>query len=101
MRMRVVGAEAAVRGFALAGVNGEVVTTAEELHTVLNATLKDDNVGIILVTEDVASLDRDWIDELKVRSTVPLLVEIPGPGGRSPDHPTLGEVVRRTTGVRL
>ncbi|MGC9397856.1 MAG: V-type ATP synthase subunit F [Anaerolineae bacterium] len=101
MRMRVVGAEAAVRGFALAGVGGEIVTTTEELHAALNAALNDESVGIVLLTEDAASLDREWIDEAKVRSTVPLIVEVPGPGGPDSERPALGEVVRRITGVRI
>ena len=99
-RIRVVGAEAAVHGFALAGVRGDIAASAEELHTALAAALADDSVGIILLTEDAASLDREWIDNLKMRS-IPLIVEIPGPDGVSPDRPSLSEVVQQMTGVRI
>jgi len=101
MRMRVVGAEAAVHGFALAGVRGDIVRSVEELHTALNAMFADESVAIILLTEDSASLDREWVNELKMRSTIPLLVEIPGPGGVSPDRPSLSDVVQRLTGIRI
>ena len=100
MRMRVVGAEAAVHGFALAGVRGDVVASVEELHTALAAALADDHVGIILLTEDAASLDREWIDQLKMRS-IPLIVEIPGPDGASSKRPSLQDVVQQMTGVRI
>lgn len=100
MRMRVVGAEAAVHGFALAGVRGDVAASAEELHTALAAAMADNSVAIILLTEDAASLDRTWVDEIKLQSS-PLIVEIPGPAGPDPDRPSLSDVVQQMTGVRI
>jgi V/A-type H+-transporting ATPase subunit F len=97
----VIGNQDAVWGFALAGVRGQVVTTTEELNRALDAALADQGLGIVLLTEDVANLARRRVDVLMVRSTSPLVVEIPGPGGPSPDRPTLGEVIQHTIGVRI
>jgi vacuolar-type H+-ATPase subunit F/Vma7 len=99
--MLVIGSEDAVWGFALAGVRGQVVTTAEELNRTLDATLAEEKTDIVLVTEDVADLARQRMDTLKIRSTRPLFVEIPGPAGPSPDRPPLSEVIRKTIGVRI
>lgn len=99
--MLVIGNQDAVWGFALAGVRGQVATTAEELNQALDAALADQGLGIVLVTEDVAKLARQRVDLLMVRSTSPLVVEIPGPGGPSPDRPALSEVIRQTIGVRI
>jgi vacuolar-type H+-ATPase subunit F/Vma7 len=41
------------------------------------------------------------IDYLAAHSTIPLVVEIPGPGGPREDRLSLSEVIRRTTGVRI
>ena len=101
MELRVVGSQDAVRGFALAGVDGEIVESAEALHQALNRALNNDSVGSVLVTEDVVTFDRPYMERLKVRSTVPLLVEIPGASGASADRPPLGEMVRRMTGVKV
>ncbi|HEC33366.1 MAG TPA: Vacuolar H+transporting two-sector ATPase F subunit [Chloroflexi bacterium] len=101
MKLLVIGNQDAVWGFALAGVRGQIVTTAEELNRALDAALVNKEIGIVLVTEDVADLDRQRVDALRVRSAVPLLVEIPGPGGPRPDRPPLSEVIRRTIGVRI
>jgi len=101
VKLLVIGNQDAVRGFALAGVRGQIVTTAGELNHALDAALADEEVGIVLVTEDVADMARQRVDTLRVHSTVPLVVEIPGPEGPRPDRPPLSEVIRRTIGVRI
>jgi V/A-type H+-transporting ATPase subunit F len=101
MKLLVLGNQDAVWGFALAGVHGQIVTTGEELQRVLDRILADEEVGVVLITEDVADLARQRVDTLKVRSTIPLVVEIPGPEGPSPDRPPLSEMIRRTIGVKI
>jgi V/A-type H+-transporting ATPase subunit F len=101
MKLLVIGNQDAVWGFALAGVRGQIATTAGELSDALDAALADKEVGIVLVTEDAANLARERVDALMVRSTIPLVVEIPGPEGPSPDRPPLSDVIRRTIGVKI
>ncbi|HOT93018.1 MAG TPA: V-type ATP synthase subunit F [Anaerolineae bacterium] len=97
----VIGHQDAVQGFALVGVDGQIATTSEAVNQALDVALNDKNTGIILVTEDAADLARQRVDHLVAHSTVPLVVEIPGPAGMSADRPELGEIIRRTTGVRI
>jgi len=99
--MVVIGNQDAVWGFALVGVRGEVVTTQEELNQALDEAMTRDDVGVVLVTQDVADLARERLDRLKVRSMHPLLLEIPGPEGPHPDQPGIGEIIQRTIGVKL
>lgn len=101
MQLTVIGHEDAVRGFALVGVRGTITTTPEAFNQALDAALNDKNIGIILVTEDAADFARQRVDRLVAHGTAPLVVEIPGPDGPQPDRPTLSELVRRTTGVRV
>jgi V/A-type H+-transporting ATPase subunit F len=101
MKLLVIGNQDAVWGFALAGVRGQIVTTAEELNHAIDAALANKEIGIVLVTEDVANLARQQVDTLMVRSTTPLVVEIPGPEGPRADRPPLSEVIRRTIGVKI
>ena len=58
-------------------------------------------MGIVLVTKDVARLIQARMDELKLRSSLPLVVEIPSPAGTPEGEPSLGEVVLRAIGVKL
>ena len=99
--MYIIGSADAVRGFSLAGVRGQIVTSPEQLNRALDVVVADEAVDILLVTEDVADMNRERIDTLVVRGVSPLVVEIPGPSGPSPDRPSLGEVLRRTIGIRI
>jgi len=97
----VIGSQDAVWGFALAGAQGRVVSSAQEVHLALDEALEGDEYGIILITDDVADLARERVDTLIVRSSAPLVVEIPGPRGPRADRPPLSEVLRRTLGVKI
>lgn len=102
MKVLVIGHPDAVLGFSLAGVHGQAVTTADEANAALDSALASasDN-GIVLITQDVAKLIQSRVEDLKLHSTVPLVVEIPSPEGVSPDAPTLSEVVLRAIGIKL
>jgi len=101
MKVLVIGHPNAVLGFSLAGVQGQAVTKPEEINQALDTALAAKDVGIILVTQDVAKLIQARMDDLKLHSTIPLVVEIPSPEGVSPDEPSLGDVVLRAIGIKL
>jgi V/A-type H+-transporting ATPase subunit F len=101
MKIMVIGNQDAVLGFSLVGVHGKTVTNAAETNQALDEAMASDEAGIILVTEDVARLVETRMDQLKLRSTVPLVVEIPGPQGEGTDRPSLNEVVLRAIGVKF
>lgn len=101
MQLLVIGHEDAVRGFALVGVSGKIATSANELNQALNQALSEENIGIILLTENVAELARTRVDHLKAHSSIPLIMEIPGPDGPDSNQPSLGEMIRNITGVKI
>ncbi|NOT05341.1 MAG: Vacuolar H+transporting two-sector ATPase F subunit [Anaerolineales bacterium] len=101
MKVLVIGHPEAVLGFSLAGVNGQAVTTAEEADRALDVALASKEIGIILVTQDIAGMLQARVEDLKLHSTIPLVVEIPSPAGVSPDQPSLSEVVLRAIGIKL
>jgi V/A-type H+-transporting ATPase subunit F len=101
MRILVIGHPEAVLGFSLVGVHGQAATSAEEVNQALDNALSSPAVGIILVTQDVAELIEPRMAQLKLRSAVPLVVEIPGPLGVQSDQPSLSEVVQRAIGIKI
>ena len=101
MKVLVIGHPEAVLGFSLVGVHGQAAGTAAEANQALDEALSTPDVGIILVTENVAALIQARMDELKRQSTVPLVVEIPGPEGTRAERPPLSEIIRRAIGVRI
>ncbi len=101
MKLLVIGHPEAVLGFSLVGVGGRVATSATEANQALDVALSTPDVGIILVTQDVSGMIGARMDELKMHSTVPLVVEIPGPGGTPPGAPSLADMVKRAIGVKI
>jgi V/A-type H+-transporting ATPase subunit F len=101
MRILVIGHPEAVLGFSLVGVHGQAATSAEDVNQALDRALALPDVGIILVTENVARLIEERMAQLKLRSTVPLVVELPGPQVEQPDRPSLSDVVQRVIGIKL
>ena len=63
-------------GLRLAGIEGVIVHEKEELHRVLEEVKQDEAIGILLVTTAVFNLDRDKLQDLKLNSKRPLIVEI-------------------------
>lgn len=101
MKMLVIGHLEAVLGFSLVGVAGQKASTAEEVNQALDSALTAENIGIILVTEDVANLIRPRMEQLKLHSTVPLVVEIPAPDSKREDQQSLNEIVFKAIGVKI
>ena len=101
MKVLVIGHPEAVLGFSLVGVHGQAATSAAEVNQAVDDALAATDVGIVLVTEDVAGLIAARMDQLRLRSTVPLVVEIPGPAGVRPDQPSLSQVVRQAIGIKI
>ena len=101
MKVQIIGNHEAVLGFSLAGVQGQAVGTAAEINQALDDAISTSDIGIILVTEDVAKLIEPRMDQLKLRSTIPLVVEIPGPEGMPADQPSLGDIVFRAIGIKI
>jgi vacuolar-type H+-ATPase subunit F/Vma7 len=101
MKVMVIGQPEAVLGFSLAGLQGKSAATTQEANTALDEAMADANVGIVLVTSDVAAMISQRMDQLKLRSQKPLVVEIPGPAGVPADQPSLNELVFRAIGVKI
>ena len=101
MKVLVIGHPEAVLGFSLAGVHGQAASTAQEVDKALDDAFASKDVGIILVTQDVAAMIQPRMDDLKLHSTIPLVVEIPSPAGVPADQPSLGEIVLRAIGIKL
>ncbi len=103
MKLLVIGHPKAVLGFSLVGVDGCAATSPEDINLALDRALERKDLGIILVTADAAAQIEARMDELKLRSTEPLVVEVPAPvvDGERIVRPSLGEIVFRAIGVKI
>ena len=88
-------------GLRLAGIEGTLATGRKQVQEALARCLSDPEIAIILITEVLAQSCPELIEELKLRQTRTLVVEIPDRHGtgRSPDSIT--RYIREAIGVKL
>ncbi len=88
-------------GMRLAGVDGCVVHTRDELKAALHSVLSDSTVGIVLLTEKFGVEFPEIIDDVKLNRRLPLIIEIPDRHGtgRKPDFIT--SYVNEAIGLKL
>jgi V/A-type H+-transporting ATPase subunit F len=101
MRFYVIGDESAVTGFGLAGVEGEVVETVDEAREALEKAFASGDVGIIIVTETIASQLRAEVDAYVFGRTFPLIIEIPDRTGAIEGRVSIRQLVRSAVGVNV
>jgi V/A-type H+/Na+-transporting ATPase subunit F len=93
--------EDTVRGFRLAGVAGQVATTARQAAAAVETAAAHADCGIIVLTEKVAAGIREQVDVIRLAHTRPLIVEIPGPEGPLPGRKSLRRFVQEAVGLRV
>ena len=88
-------------GMRLAGVDGVMVHTREELRSVIYEAMHDKTVGIILLTEKFGREFPNLINEIKLERTMPLLIEIPDRHGTGRKKDFITSYVNEAIGLKL
>ena len=88
-------------GMRLAGVEGAVVHTREELKGELDKVLADKEVGIILLTEKFGREFPAIIDTFRLERKMPLLVEIPDRHGTGRKKDFITSYITEAIGLKL
>lgn len=101
MKYFVIGDQDTVLGFSLAGVEGRSVKTKEQTKKAFDDTIADTSIGIIIITEKIASFIKSDIDAYLFKRDFPLIVEIPDREGPSVDRLKLRDTVNAAIGIKL
>jgi V/A-type H+-transporting ATPase subunit F len=101
MQFHVIGDESTVTGFGLAGVEGEVVETADEAREALAKAFASPDVGIVIVTEKIASQIRAEMEAYVFGRTFPLIIEIPDRTGPMEGRVSIRQLVRSAVGINV
>ncbi|MBP3488941.1 MAG: V-type ATP synthase subunit F [Roseburia sp.] len=88
-------------GMRLAGVEGVVVHEEDELRAELERALKDEEIGIVLLTEKFGRDFPDVVNEVKLAHRLPLFVEIPDRHGTGRSKNFITDYVSRAIGLKL
>jgi V/A-type H+-transporting ATPase subunit F len=88
-------------GLRLAGIDGVVCHTNDEIKEALNHILTDKEIGVLLITERLAGMFPETIKELRTGRSLPLVVEIPDRHGSGRSKEFITDYVREAIGVKL
>ncbi len=88
-------------GMRLVGVKGVVVHEKEEILSLLSEIEKKKDVGIILVTEKIATLVPEAVRRLRTSKSLPLLTIIPDRHGTRRPKDFITRYIREAIGVKM
>ena len=88
-------------GLRLAGIDGVVTHTKEEVLKELNIAIKDDTIAIVLMTTLAVDTAPVEIAELKLKLSKPLIVEIPDRHGSVKIGETIDAYISEAIGIKI
>ena len=88
-------------GMRLAGVEGVVVHTHDELKDALQKAISNKEIGIILLTEKFGREFPEIIDDVKLHHKTPLIIEIPDRHGTGRKSDFITSYVNEAIGLKL
>lgn len=88
-------------GMRLAGIEGDIAKTADEVESALKKAIADESIGIILITNKLVPLCPELIYNLKLTISRPLIVQIPDRHLSENKQSTIAKYVKEAIGVDL
>ncbi len=88
-------------GMRLAGIEGVLAHTSEDVLSELNRAISDPEIGIVLMTTICINACPEIISEYKLKLSRPLIVEIPDRHGSAKISETIDAYISRAIGIKL
>lgn len=85
-------------GLRLAGIEGKVIHTKEEVDLALDELIKNNEVAIILITALLADLVKKRINELLIKVSKPIILIIPDRHGKTSENSS--NIMAATLGIK-
>jgi len=82
LKIVAVGSRVFVTGLRLAGIEGLIVESGKEALDIVNKLLKDKEVGLVLLSDDISKSIRSKLNEIRSKHPTPLIYEVPAPGSK-------------------
>ena len=101
MKTIVLGDSETVLLFALAGVEGRVISSAGEANEEIKRIRKSKAYGLLIVSEKIVEWSRDAIDALRFSKELPIIMDIPDKTGHNKGIKSLSDYVREAVGIRV
>ena len=101
MKFYVLADRDTVTGFAGIGVPGMAVQSPQQAAAELDRLAAAKADMIVITTQQVADSIREKVNAVRFGGALPLVVEIPGPGGPSDASPSLMNLIREAVGIKF
>ncbi len=88
-------------GMHLAGVDGVVIHSREQLKDELEKAIGNKEIGIILITEKFGREFPDLVDDVRLNRRMPLIIEIPDRHGTGRKPNFITDYVNQAIGLKL
>lgn len=88
-------------GLRMAGMEGVITRNKIECAEYIERAVSDESVAVLIITEKLADLCRQRIDELKLSAHRPLVVEIPVRHGTIRPSDSITRNIREAIGVKI
>ena len=88
-------------GMRIAGIEGVVAHTAEEVSKALSDAADDEEIGVVLMTEICAKLCQKKVYDIKLNRRRPIIVEVPDRHGDSDVIESISRYVEEAIGIKL
>lgn len=88
-------------GLRLVGVDGVVVRNKADALNAYNDFSKDENVGLILITERINKMCEEFFTDKKLNSKKPLITVIPGDVSIEGGSSSIMKYVNEAIGIKL
>ncbi len=88
-------------GMRLAGIDGVLAHSKEELHAALQTCVSDKSIGILLLTEKFSVLYPELVKSYKLNHKLPLFVDIPDRHGTGRKPNFITDYVNEAIGLKL
>lgn len=88
-------------GLRLVGIDGVIVKDRENALKELKTAVKNQDIGILILTERIVDMVRDEYLEYKMQSSTPLFVEIPDRHGSIREYNAIKNYIRDSVGIHI
>ncbi len=87
-------------GMRLAGIGGVIAHDRFDLKIELDKVVRDRDVGIVIVTENLAARFADVIEDFRNQRRLPLIVQIPDRHGSARGEDFISKYLREAIGMK-
>jgi V/A-type H+-transporting ATPase subunit F len=101
MKTIVLGDKDTILLFALEGVEGKVVESAQQAQEEIRRVRKARIYGLLVVTEQVVEWAGDAIAQLRFSRELPVVLDIPDANGHRKGVKQLPDYIREAVGIRV